>query len=325
MRHSEHMNSEPLVDAAALTWSTEQRNPASFDIDTLSTADVVTTIVRVDQDVTTAVAAVAPEIARAVDLVVAAIARGGVVHYVGAGTSGRLGVLDAVELLPTYNVGDDVVRAHLAGGPGAMLQAVEGAEDDTSAGAAIAEAAGPHDVIIGIAASGRTPFVQGALAAARARGLPTVLVANNPRASAAAHADVAILPDTGPEVVTGSTRMKAATAQKLVLNTMSTAAMIRLGKTYSNLMVDMLATNEKLRARSVRMLTDGSGATAERAAAALQEAGGNVRVALVALLAGVEAAAADRALAEYPPDPGRPGDPSGMRAAVAALRGYAQG
>lgn len=311
--------------ASDLTWSTEQPLRATRDLDTLASPGVVAAILDADATVAAAVRAVAADLARAVDLVVAAIHGGGVVHYVGAGTSGRMGVLDAVELLPTYHVGPDTVRAHLAGGAAAMMRAVEGAEDDAAAGAALAEAFGPSDLVVGIAASGRTPYVRGALEAARRAGLSTVLVSANPAAPLAEFADVAILPDTGPEVVTGSTRMKAATAQKMVLNALSTAAMVRLGKTYGNLMVEMVPTNAKLRARSVRMLAQGSARSEADCAEALAAAGGDVRRALVALLAGLPPRAAGdpataAALAAYPPDPGRPGDPSGLRSAATSLR-----
>ncbi len=310
--------SEPT--SGALDWSTEQPSDSSADLDTRSSAEVVATLLNADASVAGAVAAVAGAITAAVDLVVAALAAGGVVHYVGAGTSGRMGVLDAVELFPTFRVGDDQVRAHLAGGMGAMGRAVEGAEDDEAAGAAVLADAGPHDVVVGLAASGRTPFVGGALAEAGRRGLGRILVSVNPGAELAGLADIAILPDTGPEVLTGSTRLKAATAQKMVLNALSTASMVRLGKTYSNLMVDMVPTNAKLRARSVRMLSQGAGVDAPTAMTALDAAGGNVRVALVSLLAGVDADAAARAVAEHPADPYRVGDPSGLRTAAAAAR-----
>ena len=310
------MTARPDSPSDTLDWSTEQPSDSSVDLDTRSSAEVVETLLAADASVAGAVAAVADAITAAVDLLVAALAAGGVVHYVGAGTSGRMGVLDAVELFPTFRVGDDQVRAHLAGGMGAMGRAVEGAEDDESAGAAVLADAGAHDVVVGLAASGRTPFVGGALAEAGRRGLGRVLVSVNPDAELAALADIAILPDTGPEVLTGSTRLKAATAQKMVLNALSTATMVRLGKTYSNLMVDMVPTNAKLRSRSVRMLTQGAGVGADAAAAALDAAGGNVRVALVSLLAGVDADAAARAVESHPADPYRAGDPSGLRTAA---------
>ncbi len=316
------MNIEPT--SADLTWGTEQPNTASTDLDTRPTAEIVEVLLAADAAVAAAVAATAPQIAAAVDLVVAALAAGGMLHYVGSGTSGRMGVLDAVELLPTFGVDDDQVRAHLAGGAGAMTRAVEGAEDDLAAGAEIVAGFGAHDVVVGLTASGRTPFVRGALAAARERGLPTVLIATNPAAPLAELADVAILPDTGPEVITGSTRLKAATAQKMVLNAISTAAMVRLGKTYSNLMIEMIPSNAKLRSRSVRMLQQGAGVDQATATAALDAAGGNVRQALVALLARVDAELAAQVLRVHTPDPQRSGDPSGLRAAVRAAREQAQ-
>lgn len=307
-----------LVDLAS---PTEERNPRTMDLDTLDSADLVATILAEDAQVAAAVQTVSPEIAQLVDLCVAAIAAGSTVHYVGAGTSGRLGVLDAVELVPTYSATEQMVTAHLAGGADAMLRAVEGAEDDEEAGAALVrEHCGEGDVIIGLAASGRTPFVGGALRAARARGLATGLIAANPQAALASEADVAILLAVGPEVVTGSTRMKAATAQKLTLNALSTATMVRLGTTFGNLMIDVRPTNRKLVARTVRMLVQASGADADHAATVLEAAGGSVRTALVALLAGADAATAARALESFPKDPARTGDPAGIRSAVALLR-----
>ncbi|MGA4669455.1 N-acetylmuramic acid 6-phosphate etherase [Propionibacteriaceae bacterium Y1923] len=303
----------------ALSWSTEQRNPDTMAIDTLPSTGIVEAVIGAELHTAAAVAAVQGRIAQAVDLAVAAISAGGRVHYVGAGTSGRLGVLDAVELYPTYRAGPETVVAHLAGGAEAMMQAVEGAEDDAEAGAALVEQAGEHDLFVGIAASGRTPFVRGALEAARARGLRTVLISNNPAAPIAEVADVAILPDTGPEVVTGSTRMKAATAQKLVLNTFSTATMIRLGRTYENLMINVVATNAKLERRMVQLVVQAAGVEEDHAAALLAEAQGDLRVAVIAALANAEVERAVGAAVAHQPDPGREGDPSGIRSAVAML------
>ena len=246
------------------------------------------------------------EIARLTDLCVEALTNGGRVHYVGAVTSGRLGVLDAVELLPTYNAGSDMFVAHLAGGDGAMMKAVEGAEDSEE-----------------LAASGRTPYVKGALAAARERGLATALVSANPNAPLAALADVPLLVNTGPEVVTGSTRMKAATAQKVLLNALSTSVMVRLGKTFENLMIDVRATNEKLVARTVRIVREATGVSEEEARAALEATGHNLRAALVLVLAGApleQAPEALETLAQFPPSAKRPGDASGIRSASDALR-----
>ena len=304
-----------------LGWSTEQRNPATAEIDTLSTDRLVEVLVAADADVAQAVAAVAPQITAAVELAVEALAEGGRIHYVGAGTSGRLGVLDAVELYPTYGVGEDMVVAHLAGGDGAMMRTVEGAEDDEQEAAVLVAEAGEHDLFVGIAASGRTPYVGGALRAARERGLATVLVANNPRAALAPLADVAILLDTGPEVITGSTRMKSATAQKMVLNTFSTATMVRLGRTYQNLMINLIATNHKLEKRMVNMVVQGAGVDAATAEVLVRGAEGDLRVAMVAALAGVDPMRALAALRDHDPDPRRVGDPSGIRTAVASLRG----
>lgn len=262
------------------TWSTEQRNPRTMHIDTMGSGELVDLIVDEDAASQRAVAAVTGPIAAAVDAAVTAIRRGGCVHVLGAGTSGRLAVLDAVELYPTYGVGPETWVGHIAGGQAAMLAAVEGAEDDESAGAAIVLSAGEDDLIVGVAASGRTPFVRGAMATARNRGLTTVLISSNPAAPLTDLADIAIQPDTGPEVVTGSTRMKAGSAQKLVLNTLSTATMVRLGHTWSNLMIDVVATNEKLRRRMVGILMEASGRDEAACAEALDAVGGSVRRAL---------------------------------------------
>lgn len=300
---------------------TEERNPRTEQLDTLDARGLIDTILAEDAVVVGAVQAQARNIAELVELCVEAIAAGSTVHYVGAGTSGRLGVLDAVELVPTYSATPRMITAHLAGGMEAMLRAVEGAEDDEAAGAALVrEHCRAGDVVIGLAASGRTPYVRGALAAAREQGMPTGLVSANPRAALAGLADVAILPEVGPEVVTGSTRMKAATAQKLTLNALSTATMVRLGTTFGNLMINVQPTNAKLVGRTLRILVQATGADAERAEQVLQEADGSLRVALVALLAGCEVPAARAAVEANPADPGRAGDPAGIRSAVAALR-----
>lgn len=312
-------SAEPWRSLVGLRSPTEERNPRTTDLDTLDSTGLIHAVLAEDATVVAAVSAAAGSLARLVDAGVAALAAGGRVHYVGAGTSGRLGAIDAAELKPTYGVGDEGFRAHLAGGDGAMLRAVEGAEDDEAAGADTVAGVGPHDLVIGIAASGRTPYVGGALAAARAAGAATGLVSNNPHAALAGAVDVAVLLDTGPEVVTGSTRMKAGTATKLALNAFSTAVMVRYGKTFGNLMVDVAPTNDKLRARCVRMLVQATGATPEDAATALVDAG-DVRTALVMLAGSAGAAAARAALAANPPDPARTGDPGGVRAAIEAVR-----
>ncbi|MGP9539918.1 N-acetylmuramic acid 6-phosphate etherase [Brachybacterium sp. AOP43-C2-M15] len=306
-----------LVDLAS---PTEERNPASAELDALDARGMVDVILGQDATVAAAVQARAGEIAALVEVCVEAIAGGGTVHYLGAGTSGRLGVLDAVELAPTFNADESMVAAHIAGGQGAFLTAVEGAEDSTEAGAELVRSrCRPGDVVIGLAASGRTPFVGGALEAARAAGMPTALISANPQAQLAPLADHPVLLDVGPEVVTGSTRMKAGTAQKLTLNALSTATMVRLGTTFGNLMIEVRPTNAKLVARTVRMLVQATGQDPERAVEVLDAAGGSVRVALVALLSGAEVEAARAALEDFPRDPRRIGDPAGIRSAVAAL------
>ena len=309
------------VDLVDLASPTEERNPASAELDALDARGMVDVILGEDATVAAAVQARAGEIAALVETCVEAIAAGGTVHYLGAGTSGRLAVLDAVELAPTFNADPSMVTAHLAGGDGAFLTAVEGAEDSREAGAELVRSrCRAGDVVIGLAASGRTPFVAGALEEARAAGMPTALISANPRAALAPLADHPILLDVGPEVVTGSTRMKAGTAQKLTLNALSTATMVRLGTTFGNLMIDVRPTNAKLVARTVRMLVQASGQSPQRAAEVLQAAEGSVRTALVALLSGAEVPAAREALERFPRDPHRRGDPAGIRSAVDALR-----
>ncbi|WP_432848431.1 N-acetylmuramic acid 6-phosphate etherase [Amycolatopsis sp. CA-161197] len=274
---------------------TEQRNPRTVDIDLMSTMGILSAINAEDRRVPDAVAAVLPQLARAVDYAVEALRGGGRVHYVGAGTSGRLATLDAAELVPTFNVPPDLFVAHHAGGEKALRQAVENAEDDDEAGAAeLAAVVQPGDFVLGLAASGRTPFVLGALEASSRLGAHTGLVSANPRAAKPDGVDVLIAVATGPEVIAGSTRMKAGTAQKLILTAFSTATMIKLGKTYSNLMVSMRATNAKLRGRTIRILQEATGLTMADCSDALTEAGGDLKTALVHLLSGsdVEHAAA---------------------------------
>ena len=275
---------------------TEQRHPGSTAIDRMPTIEVLRLINAEDCTVPVAVAGVLPQLAAAVDLAVAALCGGHRVHYVGAGSSGRIAVLDAAELIPTFGLASGQVVAHLAGGPAALTDPSEAAEDDEQAGAATAAGVGRGDLVVGVTASGRTPYVRAALTAARARGAATVLVSANPAAPIAAVADVHVAPDTGPEVITGSTRMKAGTAQKLVLNAFSTATMVRLGRTYSNLMTDMLPRNDKLRDRQLRMVAEATGAGADRCRQALRAAGGDARVAVVTLVSGIGVDGARRAL-----------------------------
>lgn len=277
---------------------TEQRNPATLDIDTIDTLELVRRLNREDATVPLAVERVLPDIARAVDVIVARLERGGRLVYVGAGTSGRLGVLDASECPPTYNTPPEMVIGLIAGGDHALRHSVETVEDSPEQGGAAVDGIGltAADVVVGIAASGRTPWVVGALERARAIGAATIAVANVPASVIGRHADLAIEAVTGPEPVTGSTRMKAGTAQKLVLNMLSTASMIRLGKTWSNLMVDVQTSNEKLRDRAVRIVAAAAEIDAEAAANLLARSGGEVKVAIVMALLGADAAAARTAL-----------------------------
>ncbi|WP_291522879.1 N-acetylmuramic acid 6-phosphate etherase [Branchiibius sp. NY16-3462-2] len=277
---------------------TEQANPASAQLDSMSTRQMVDLMNAEDATVATAVHAVLADIARAADQVAAALGSGGRLIYAGAGTSGRLGLLDAVECPPTFDTDPEQVIALLAGGPGAFLQAVEGAEDDESAGARDVDLVdlGEHDVLVGLAASGRTPYVLGALRRARERGSATVSVACNRGAAISHLADVAIEVDTGPEVLTGSTRLKAGTAQKMVCNMLSTVAMVRIGKTYRNLMVDMRASNAKLADRAGRIVAQVSGVDTDTARAAIDAAGGSAKVAIVMLRGGLSVPDAMRRL-----------------------------
>ena len=275
---------------------TEDRHPGTTGIDTLSTLDVLRALNVEDAKVAPAVAEVLPALAALVDATVASIRAGGSVHYFGAGTSGRLAVLDAAELLPTFNAPPGLFTAHHAGGPEALLRAVENVEDDADLGRAEAKVLRPGDIAVGLTASGRTPFVGGALATAREHGAVTALVTANPRAELGGLVDHLLAVDTGPEAIMGSTRLKAGTAQKLVLNAFSTAVMIRLGRTWSNLMVDVVATNAKLRGRVLRILREASGADEAHARAALEQAGGELKPALLSMLAGVSAAAAREAI-----------------------------
>lgn len=276
---------------------TEQRNPRTTDIDLMSTMGILSAINAEDRRVPDAVAAVLPQLARAVDFAVEALRSGHRVHYFGAGTSGRLATLDAAELVPTFNVPSDWFIAHHAGGERALRQAVEDAEDNAKAGAAeVAETVSPGDFVLGLTASGRTPYVLGALAAASRRGARTALVSGNPAAVTPPGVDVLIAVDTGPEAIAGSTRMKAGTAQKIILTAFSTATMIKLGRTYSNLMVSMRATNAKLRGRTIRILREATGMTMADCSDALTEADGELKVALVHLLSGEDVASAAKAL-----------------------------
>ncbi len=277
---------------------TETPHPAHAGLDRYDTGVLVAAFADDQRLAAEAVLAAGPALAQAVDAAVLRLRAGGRLVYVGAGTSGRLGVLDSVELLPTFGWPPDRAVALLAGGPGAMYLAVEGAEDDRAQGVADLQAQQPtpDDVVLCIAASGGTPYVLGALQAARAAGALTVGLANNPGAPVAAEADIGVVLDTGPEVISGSTRLKAGTAQKIALNTFSSSVMVRLHKVYGNLMVDLRATNAKLVRRALRLTLLASGASEPEARAALQAAGQRVKVAIVMLRAGVDAPEAERRL-----------------------------
>jgi N-acetylmuramic acid 6-phosphate etherase len=276
---------------------TESINPRTSGLDKASTLEIVRMLSREDRLVAPAVAKQLAAIARAADLVVAAIRRGGRVFYVGAGTSGRLGVIDAAECPPTFGTPPHLFQGVIAGGRGAVFRAREGAEDRTGeAGRALArKRIRPVDVVIGIAACRRTPFVLAALAKAREIGCSTVYVTCNPN-PAGVDVDITIAVDVGPEAVMGSTRMKCGTAEKMVLNMISTAAMVRMGKVYRNMMVDLLATSEKLRQRSVRVIMLATGCSYEEAARVLKRAGGSVKIAIVMILKGVTRREAARLL-----------------------------
>lgn len=282
---------------ASIVAPTEERNPASMDLDSLPLPDLLRLINEQDATVPGAVAAVLPQIELAVLAGVKALRSGCRIHYFGAGTSGRVAFADAAELRPTFSLAPDQVVPHAAGGLEALWNAVEHAEDDDVAGERDASEVAAGDFVIGVTASGATPYVAGALRQARSVGATTALVSSNPQAPLANLADIDIAVDTGPEVITGSTRMKAGTAAKLVLTTFSTAVMVRIGRTWSNLMVCAVPNNAKLRQRAVRTLVSATGVDPEVAQAAIDEAGEELPVALVMLLSSVDASTARSALA----------------------------
>lgn len=299
---------QPVADAAGTSprpgrldlerLVTEGRNPRTLEIDRLPTLEIVRLIHAEDKTVADAVAAELPRIAQAADLIAGCLRSGGRLFYAGAGTSGRLGVIDAAECPPTFGVSPDRVQAIIAGGSEAITRSIEGVEDDVErARRDVRErGVGPGDALVSIAASGRTPYAIGALLEAGERGARTVALTCNPDPEMARLAEVVIAPVVGPEAIMGSTRMKAGTAQKMVLNMLSTAAMIRIGKVYGNLMVDLQPTNEKLIERARRIISLATGADAPAATNAFESAGRQVKVAIVMLLAGVSAASARVAL-----------------------------
>lgn len=278
----------------------ENRNPNTINIDTLSSFEIVKTMNQADAEVPLAIAQELPQIAKAVDTISAAFEQGGRLIYLGAGTSGRLGVLDASECPPTFGVDKQMVIGLIAGGKEAMFQAQEGAEDSLT----LAEqdlkqlALTSTDVVVGIAASGRTPYVIGGLHYAKQIGATTVSLSCNPNSEIAAIAHITISPIVGPEVLTGSTRLKAGTAQKLVLNMLTTASMIKIGKAYQNLMVDVKPSNEKLVARAVNIVMQATDCDRSQAELQLKESGMQVKVAIMMQLTGQSASDAQQQLAQ---------------------------
>lgn len=278
--------------------ATEQRNPNTMNIDTLSTLDMVKLINQEDHRVADAVGLVSDKIAQAVDVIADRLSRGGRLIYCGAGTSGRLGILDAVECPPTYSTEPEMVQALMAGGYGAIFKAVEGAEDSRELG--VQDMQGiqfrKEDVLVGIAASGRTPYVLGCMEYAKQLGAATISVTCCPGSELDCFADIGIAPAPGPEVVTGSTRMKSGTAQKMVLNMLSTGAMIKLGKVYGNLMVDVKPSNEKLIRRCVTIVRAATACEEAAAVDALERCGYRPKAAIVMILCGVDAGKAQALL-----------------------------
>lgn len=277
------------MDLSRLT--TERRNPASAHIDSCTTLEMVTIMQQEDSKIAAAIQKILPDIARAIDETSLRLQEGGRLFYLGAGTSGRLGILDASECPPTYGTNPELVQGLIAGGIPAIFRAQEGAEDNPCLAVHDLKEHGfsAKDVLVGIAASGRTPYVVGGLQYAQKIGALTIALACSEHAEIAALADIALTPVTGPEVVTGSTRMKAGTAQKLVLNMLSTGTMIKLGKVYGNLMVDVKASNKKLEERAIRIVMEGSGCERTEAEKALKGADGHAKLAILMVVTGVSA------------------------------------
>ncbi len=292
------MTNDTLIAALSQLVS-EGRNPETMDIDLLPSLEIVQRINQQDKLVPLAVEKVLPEIAQAVDKITAAFKAGGRLVYMGAGTSGRLGVLDASECPPTFGVSDQMVIGLIAGGPEAILKAREGAEDSPLLGKQDLQSIGfnQHDVVVGIAASGRTPYVIGGLEYANEIGATTVALSCNPDSPIADIARIAISPVVGPEALTGSTRLKSGTAQKLVLNMLTTASMIRIGKSYQNLMVDVKATNEKLVARAARIVMQATDCKEEQATQVLKQTNYEVKLAILMILTDLDIDTARQQLA----------------------------
>ncbi|MBO5638075.1 MAG: N-acetylmuramic acid 6-phosphate etherase [Acidaminococcaceae bacterium] len=277
-----------MIDLTKLT--TEQQNPCTTAIDEASALEITKLINAEDQTVPKAVKKILPEIARAITVIAGHLSHGGRLFYIGSGTSGRLGILDAAECPPTYNTDPNLIQGIIAGGTPAIFRAQEGAEDSASAGAADLQdkTLTNLDVVVGLSASGRTPYVIGALQYAQSLGAYTIAVTCTENPETAKFSNLSLTAVTGPEVITGSTRMKAGTAQKLILNMLSTGSMILMGKVYGNLMVDLQCTNQKLEARARRILMEASGCDAETAEALLSQSHGEVKPAILMHLSGMD-------------------------------------
>lgn len=285
-----------MIDLTHFT--TETRNPETMNLDCMSAMEIAAVMNSEDEKVAAGVHAVLPQIAKTIEYTVSSLQSGGRIIYIGAGTSGRLGVLDASECPPTFGVSADTVVGLIAGGNGALFRAVEGAEDSCTLGREDLQRIGlkPCDTVIGLAASGRTPYVLHGLRYARQIGCHTAAIACNQHSVIGKEADVAIEPNVGPEVLTGSTRLKSGTAQKMILNMISTASMVKMGYAYENLMVNMQASNEKLNVRAQNIVMTATACDREAVEAALREAGGRVKIAIVMLLLKVPAEKGEKVL-----------------------------
>lgn len=283
------------------TLITEQRNPNSMNVDSLSALEIVQLMNDEDKQVPLAIEKCLPQIAQAVECIVAAFQQGGRLVYIGAGTSGRLGVLDASECPPTFGVSPEIVKGIIAGGERALRHPIEGAEDSKAQAVVDLQTIqfSSKDVLVGIAASGRTPYVIGALEYAKSLGSVTVSIASNPNSAMANIVDIAIDTVVGPEVLTGSSRLKSGTAQKLVLNMLTTASMILMGKCYQNLMVDVQASNEKLKARAIRIVMQATDCDKALAEETLKQADQNAKLAIMMILSGLERAQAEALLEKH--------------------------
>ena len=283
------------------TLITEQRNPNSMNVDSLSALEIVQLMNQEDKQVPLAIEKCLPQIAQAVERIVAAFQQGGRLVYIGAGTSGRLGVLDASECPPTFGVSPEMVKGIIAGGERALRHPIEGAEDSKEQAVIDLQTIqlSSKDVLVGIAASGRTPYVIGALEYAKSLGSVTVSIASNPNSAMANIVDIAIDTVVGPEVLTGSSRLKSGTAQKLVLNMLTTASMILMGKCYQNLMVDVQASNEKLKARAIRIVMQATDCDKALAEETLKQADQNAKLAIMMILSGLDRAQAEALLEKH--------------------------